>query len=67
MSFFRKKYITSDWKKILETAIYGTVTISVMVLCVILMADCQDIPTYTEDELKEETTDMYNNWICGED
>lgn len=67
MSFCRKKVITSDTRKIIETGIYGFTTISVMVGLVCLVGECKPLPTYTEAQLKSEETDMYNTWVCDED
>jgi H+/Cl- antiporter ClcA len=43
LSFFRKKYITNDMRRIMETTVFGVFTISIMTLCVIFAGHCEEI------------------------
>jgi len=51
MSFYRKKYINSDWKKMIETGMFGFLTISLMTSMVIWQGECYDIPYTSGSDL----------------
>jgi len=50
-----------------ETVFFGCATISVMVLCVIFLGDCRDIPLIPESKIGESESDIYNKWTCADD
>lgn len=44
LSFFRKKYITNDRRRIFETTFFGVITITAMTVCVMIAGQCKPIP-----------------------
>jgi chloride channel 6 len=71
MGRLRKKFITSNCKKIIETGMFGMVTVSAMTLLVITLNRCEDIPTYDPVDLNKEEYESelqaFNKWTCEED
>jgi len=71
MSFYRKKYITSTWRKVLECGLFGVATISVMTLLTSKLAGCIKNPLYDEEDMfKPETAEEitnFNPWVCKSD
>ena len=60
MSFYRKKFINTDAKKIIECMAFAIATISVMVLCVIFFGECSEIKGVKESEIEDEKVSIYN-------
>ena len=44
MGYLRKKWVTNNFKRIVETGMFGAATISVMALIVIRFRNCEPIP-----------------------
>jgi hypothetical protein len=44
MGYFRKKWITNNFRRIVETGLFGAATISAMALIVINFRTCDDTP-----------------------
>lgn len=57
MSFYRKKFITTDFRKMVETGMFGLITISLMTGMIVFVSECYDLPA-------EESETYFNQWNC---
>ena len=73
MGYFRKKWITNNFRRIVETGLFGAATISAMALIVINFRTCDDTPpcegvgpTCTAEDLEDYTsqTKFFIGWDC---
>lgn len=60
MTIFRKKYVTKNWLKVVETGLFAVATVSVYTAFIIFMAKCLEINADTSDEKK----DQLRRWTC---
>lgn len=67
----RKKYVTTTTRKVLETGLFGLLTITLMTLCIATVGRCQNIPDYDPKDLDkaeyQEEIEQLNHWTCNED
>ena len=69
MGRLRKKLITTKSRKILETALFGAITVSIFFWATAILSDCKERKTkYTAIELElaktEDEMESQNDWIC---
>ena len=62
MTILRKKYITKNWIRVVETGIFAVLTVSTYTAFTVFMAKCLEINPDTSDEKK----DQLRQWTCDE-
>jgi len=73
MGYLRKKWVTTNVRRIVETGLFGAATISAMALIVINFRTCDVIPacegvgpecTHAEEEDYKDQTKFFIGWDC---
>ena len=62
MTILRKKYVTKNWLKVLETGFFAVATVTVYTGFTVFMAKCLEV----NDDFSEEKKDMLRKWTCDE-
>jgi hypothetical protein len=74
MGYFRKKWVTNNFRRIVETGLFGAATISAMAAIVIQFRKCEPIPpckgagpecTAAEHDDWETQTKFFIGWDCN--
>jgi len=68
----RKRFINTNWKKIIETGIFGVMTISAMTLMIHWAGKCRPMPPRPDPETQKEAYGLWKqvnhiHWNCVED